>query len=159
MRTSLAKKLNQKGLFPLDLRRLKIKKFTVRAVKSVIVKAPETNACQSSTSKDAMESEEDPEACRTKENVLQGYKIPKKPLKKDKEVDAQPSVDQEIIEMNRIATARAARDTAVKDTPITKKMLVEAAIEKVGKQVRGTKTNCTRAFIGQERPGSGRRMY
>jgi len=44
-------------------------------------------------------------------------------------------VDQELIEMNRIATTRAARDSAAKDAHITKKMLVEAAIEKVKGQI------------------------
>jgi len=104
---------------------------TARTVKSVIVKAPEASVTEASTQEEAVGSEEDLKACRTKKTVLQGYKIPKKPFRKDKEVDAEPSVDQELIEMNRIATARAARDSAVKDAHITKQMLVEKVKKKI----------------------------
>jgi len=111
------------------------KRFTARIVKSVIIKAPKASVTEASTLEEAVGSEEDPEACRTKETVPQGYKIPKKPFRNDKEVDAEPSMDQKLIEMNGIATARAARDSAAKDAHITKKMLVEAAIEKVKEQI------------------------
>jgi len=56
-------------------------------------------------------------------------------VRKDKGEGDGMSVEEEIIEMNRIAMAKAAKDAAVKDAHIAKKKLVEAAIEKVKEQI------------------------
>jgi len=73
-------------------------------------------------------------------------------------LDAELNLDQEVIQMNRIATARAARDTAVKDAHTTKKMLEEAAIENVKEQItthRASKTLVEASVSDTEASASG----